>query len=154
MVGSLGTCLGTALGFVGWGGRVLLPGGGPHLGTSGFLGGGSYPPATCVVFLGGGFWVSPNAPPPLEAKLARPCAKTSLVHGRDARRPDASKIHQESTPLSHHAPHLGRNPLLINCPGATSPPGVGPLPLVSPPSPAFLLRERLASPHPLFHQPE
>ena len=36
------------------GGRVLLPGGGAHLGTSGFLGGGSYPPATYAVFLGGG----------------------------------------------------------------------------------------------------
>jgi hypothetical protein len=38
------------------------------------LGGGGYPPATCVVFLGGGCWVFLFGAPPLEAKRARPCA--------------------------------------------------------------------------------
>ena len=43
------------------------------------LGGGSYPPATCVVFLGGGFWVSLFRAPPPEAKRARPRKKIAFA---------------------------------------------------------------------------
>ena len=42
------------------------------------LGGGSYPPATCVVFLGGGVWVSPNGAPPPGSKTRPPLEITSF----------------------------------------------------------------------------
>ena len=47
------------------------------------LGGGGYPPATCVVFLGGGCWVFLFGAPPLEAKRARPYPLSGV--GRGAR---------------------------------------------------------------------